>query len=469
MLPTPQSTVAHDCALRCDSTAVVRLPSASCCELPTPSRFGAALCVQSAHAPSPLWRSQSYDGERLLRERLQDNAGASSDGPEAIVAGGNRGEPLQVLLDEFRALQLLTEKPMSFGERVLAFPSATTYWAAPKNRYPDVLPKEETRVRLRTLNGVDDSEYINANFIFDREYIATQAPIPSSFCDFWRMIWEQCSPVIVMLTRLTERRIVKASVYWPQNLGETAQYGSLTVQLVNEVSFSAIDVRIFAVSDGKQHREVAHLHYTGWPDSGVPCNVNDIFDLVRTANFLREQLSCKHQGPLVAHCSAGIGRAGTFIAVHQAAQLISIGIVPKILDLVYCMRQCRNGMVQNEEQYLFIHRCALAIQHMHDARRLLFPNMSLAVTVSASSSSNNNSSSPNSNSASGTASTATTTSTTTTTSSTLPGRRFNNNNKRCSMDQSLMQMLNGSEIINCADCTNKGMLPSSSSGGMECN
>lgn len=259
----------------------------------------------------------------------------------------------QSLVDEFRTLQMLTDKPMSFGERILNFPSATTYWTSAKNRYPDILPREDTRVRLQH-TGCEGSDYINANFVFEKQYIATQAPLYSTFADFWRMVWEQGACIIVMLTRLTENGVTKANVYWPASLGEKIVFGMLTVELIHETAFDNIECRLFRISDGTEHRDVHHLHYTGWPDFGVPSSSKEIIDLVKVTNYLRARAGWEK--PIVTHCSAGVGRVGTFIAIHQAVRLLNATKTPKILDLVFAMRQCRHGMVQREEQYVFIHR-----------------------------------------------------------------------------------------------------------------
>jgi protein tyrosine phosphatase len=159
-----------------------------------------------------------YPTKRLVKQKSLDAGLFALQGIDDFSAPSS----FQAVVEEFNSLQLLTDKPMSFGERILTYPSATTFFTASKNRYPDILPKEETRVLLKN-TGVDGSEYINANFVFDKQYIATQAPIPTTFCDFWRMVWEQETTVIVMLTKLTERKQVRAAIYWPQRVGESAQ------------------------------------------------------------------------------------------------------------------------------------------------------------------------------------------------------------------------------------------------------
>jgi len=301
-------------------------------------------CLESLpHSPLPTPKKQQSSSTQTSYCSTSSSHCVYSFEP----SGGN------TLADEYRTLSMLTDKPMSFGERVLAYPSATTFWTSPKNRYPDVLPKEDTRVRLKC-TGTDGSDYINANHVFEKQYIATQAPLCSTAGDFWRMIWEQGVCVIVMLTKLVERQTTKAHIYWPQVLGERIPFEHLTVELLHETSFDNIECRLLRLSDGPEHRDVYHLYYTGWPDFGVPQSTKEIIDLVKVTNYLRARAGWEK--PIVTHCSAGIGRAGTFIAIHQAVRLLNVGKRPKVLDLVFAMRQCRHNMVQTEEQYLFIHQ-----------------------------------------------------------------------------------------------------------------
>jgi len=146
------------------------------------------------------------DGEREGCSALMGSClGAPMDSPDSSSASSLQlPQPQQQqLAEEFRTLQMLTDRPLSFGERLLTYPSATTFWTAGKNRYPDILPREDTRVRLSP-SGIEGSEYINANFVFDREYISTQAPVPASFADFWRMTWEQEAGLVELRKRVEE-------------------------------------------------------------------------------------------------------------------------------------------------------------------------------------------------------------------------------------------------------------------------
>jgi len=265
--------------------------------------------------------------------------------------------------DEFKTIQMLTEKSCSFEDRIINFPSATTFYTRNKNRYPDILPKESSRVKLQLHTEQEGSDYINANYIFDKEYISTQAPMPSTIPDFWRMIWEQEVPVIVMLTKLFERGQIRAHAYWPDKVGETMNYGDISVQFDFETGVGPIDIKFFILSRMNETRKVAHLHYASWPDFGVPSSTREILNLVRLTEILRPETI--PTAPIVVHCSAGIGRSGTFIGIHQAIRMIKSGKEPNICDLVLSMRNCRCGMVQTQEQYSFIHKTI----HDYEAHR----------------------------------------------------------------------------------------------------
>jgi len=257
---------------------------------------------------------------------------------------------LSISSDEFEALTQLNHKCGTFSEKVLRYPTAMEFLNQNKNRYIDVLPNENTRVQLESGN------YINANYIFDREYIATQAPLPHTVNDFWAMVMEHQSMVIVMLTNLQEQNKRKADLYWPTD-SVPQQYGSIQVTLLFESSLnSSLIVRLFQLQDNQRSHVVTQLHHTNWGDFGVPPNTSDMITLIGTLNLI--QGLSKVKCPIIVHCSAGLGRTGTFIGIHKGFQLIDSGCkkMPNILELVYAMRNCRDGMVQTREQYRYIHR-----------------------------------------------------------------------------------------------------------------
>merc|ERR1712137_39029 len=243
-----------------------------------------------------------------------------------------------------------------------------------KNRYSDIVPFDANRVILKCKGS--SSDYINASHIqfpdlIDREYIACQAPIPATFYDFWWMIWEQKSCVIACLTELVEGSNVKAHLYWPDK-GERLRFGKLVVSCLKTKQHESITVRSFTITlthtNGiVEQREVYHFHYTEWNNKQIPKsskgirNLSKLMDLCQQVGKLRGSL-----GPAIVHCSAGIGRTGTFIAVDQAImrlqQLNSQQHKPdptkvlNLFELVRIMRSQRTGMVQTLQQYEFIYK-----------------------------------------------------------------------------------------------------------------
>ncbi|XP_053560722.1 receptor-type tyrosine-protein phosphatase O [Bombina bombina] len=229
---------------------------------------------------------------------------------------------------------------------------------AAKNRYPHILPYDHSRVKLTIKDGDLNSGYINANYITGfhgvNEYISTQAPTQASLVDFWRMIWEHKVRNIVMLTVCKEKGKVLCDQYWPS---DSASYGPFTVICVSNLSYSDWTIRHFNLHhiEGSKVRTVCQMHYTAWPDHGVPKTPES---LITFAELVREQVqSLNDSGPTVVHCSAGVGRSGTFIALDVALQQLCSDLCIDIFKTVYTMRLNRYLMLQTLEQYIFVHRC----------------------------------------------------------------------------------------------------------------
>ncbi|XP_031140971.1 receptor-type tyrosine-protein phosphatase S isoform X43 [Sander lucioperca] len=225
----------------------------------------------------------------------------------------------------------------------------------PKNRYANVIAYDHSRVLLSAIDGVPGSDYINANYIDgyrkQNAYIATQGSLPETFGEFWRMIWEQRSAVIVMMTKLEERSRVKCDQYWPTRGTET--YGLIQVTLLDTVELATYCVRTFALfkNGSSEKREVRQFQFTAWPDHGVPEHPTPFLA------FLRRVKACNppDAGPMVVHCSAGVGRTGCFIVIDAMMERIKHEKTVDIYGHVTLMRAQRNYMVQTEDQYVFIH------------------------------------------------------------------------------------------------------------------
>ncbi|XP_038966102.1 receptor-type tyrosine-protein phosphatase F isoform X19 [Rattus norvegicus] len=229
----------------------------------------------------------------------------------------------------------------------------------PKNRYANVIAYDHSRVLLTSIDGVPGSDYINANYIDgyrkQNAYIATQGPLPETMGDFWRMVWEQRTATVVMMTRLEEKSRVKCDQYWPARGTET--YGLIQVTLVDTVELATYTMRTFALhkSGSSEKRELRQFQFMAWPDHGVPEYPTPILA------FLRRVKACNplDAGPMVVHCSAGVGRTGCFIVIDAMLERMKHEKTVDIYGHVTCMRSQRNYMVQTEDQYVFIHEALL--------------------------------------------------------------------------------------------------------------
>ncbi|WKY06267.1 hypothetical protein Q1695_006452 [Nippostrongylus brasiliensis] len=225
-----------------------------------------------------------------------------------------------------------------------------------KNRYLNIGAIESSRVRINSSSN-EGSDYINANYIDSCEkrnaYIATQAPLPSTFADFWEMIWQERSNIIVVITNMIEDGRRKCDQYWPSSPSSPQTHGSFQVGIVSEVSNTHFVHRILSLRIAKcvppTERRVHQLHFKGWPDHGVP---DTVFPLLTFMHYVAEIHST---GPIVVHCSAGVGRSGSYILVDSMRRhLISFRKLNLMGHLVHMRRQ-REKLVQTVEQYILCH------------------------------------------------------------------------------------------------------------------
>ncbi|XP_047573850.1 tyrosine-protein phosphatase non-receptor type 13 isoform X9 [Lutra lutra] len=228
-----------------------------------------------------------------------------------------------------------------------------------KNRYKNILPYDATRVPLG-----DEGGYINASFIkipVGKEefvYIACQGPLPTTVGDFWQMIWEQKSTVIAMMTQEVEGEKIKCQRYWPNILGQTTMVSDrLRLALVRMQQLKGFVVRAMALEEIQtgEIRHISHLNFTAWPDHDTPSQPDDLLTFI---SYMRH---IHRSGPIITHCSAGIGRSGTLICIDVVLGLISQDLEFDISDLVRCMRLQRHGMVQTEDQYIFCYQVILYV------------------------------------------------------------------------------------------------------------
>ncbi|OQR75318.1 receptor-type tyrosine-protein phosphatase kappa-like [Tropilaelaps mercedesae] len=229
-----------------------------------------------------------------------------------------------------------------------------------KNSYKKLLPYDYNRVVLSTTDDQEDSDYINATYIDSllrpNAYIAAQGPNDETVADFWRMIWESKSCVVVMLTRVFDFVRVMCTQYWPTENHRVVQHGNITVTLLREDTLANFTLRALLVKQGAEQRQIHQFHFTNWPIHTQPFS-NALLDFRRRVRAVCQQYSSKHSttAPLIVHCSDGCGRTGTYLAIDANLELAEEEAVYDVLAYTRLLRSARKGMVESMEQYLYIY------------------------------------------------------------------------------------------------------------------
>ncbi|XP_051975125.1 receptor-type tyrosine-protein phosphatase beta-like isoform X2 [Xyrauchen texanus] len=339
------------------------------------------ICRQKAHKMSAQ--------EPVVRMSLRRERAAS--GTHVIVRGNRRvSSPISITNFESHLAKLRADSSYLLSEeyedlkdvgRNQPQDSALLPENRGKNRYNNILPYDSTRVKLSYVDDDSCSDYINGSYIpgnnFRREYIATQGPLPGTKDDFWKMIWEQNVHNIVMVTQCVEKGRVKCDHYWPFDQ-EPLYYGDLVVQMQSESVLPEWTIREFKICN-EEHlsysRVVRQFHYTVWPDHGVPEITQSLIQFVRT---VRDYINrTPFSGATVVHCSAGVGRTGTFISLDRILQQLDTRDTVDIYSVVFDLRLHRTYMVQTECQYAYLYQCVRDVLRARKLRseqeNLLYP------------------------------------------------------------------------------------------------
>uniref|UniRef100_A0A1A9VMX8 protein-tyrosine-phosphatase n=1 Tax=Glossina austeni TaxID=7395 RepID=A0A1A9VMX8_GLOAU len=242
---------------------------------------------------------------------------------------------------------------------------------APKNRYPDIKAYDQTRVKLSQINGIQGSDYINANFVIGykerKKFICAQGPMESTVNDFWRMIWEQHLEIIVMLTNLEEYNKTKCAKYWPEKILDLKQYGDIAVKFISEKKHGDYLIRTLDIykrsplnDDEEESRQITQYHYLVWKDFMAPEHPHGLVKFIRHINAVYSV----QRGPILVHCSAGVGRTGTLVALDSLLQQLEEEEQVSIFNTVCDLRHQRNFLVQSLKQYIFLYRALLDTAHL---------------------------------------------------------------------------------------------------------
>ena len=227
-----------------------------------------------------------------------------------------------------------------------------------KNRYPDIKAYDQTRAKLNAIEDVEGSDYINANFVVGykerKRWVCAQGPLESTLADFWRMIHEQGVEIVIMLTNLEEYNRVKCAQYWPG--AGTSTWGKSTVAFVQEKRYSDYVVRELKLSvEGiSGSRQIYHYHYLQWKDFNAPDTAPAMLKFVKRIND-----AWSGSSPILVHCSAGVGRSGTLIAIDSLTQAMEEEGSVSIFQTVSDLRRQRNYLVQSVKQYQFVYRAIM--------------------------------------------------------------------------------------------------------------
>ncbi|KAM6306478.1 LOW QUALITY PROTEIN: FERM and PDZ domain-containing protein 2 [Aegotheles albertisi] len=306
------------------------------------------------HRISILPRSRTFTSGDELTQLINSKPSLTGAGPKTGITGFIRGLQLRIenqeVLKEFMALEHV--KPIDDCRTGKAPENQD------KNRYRDILPYDKTRVPLGEKNG-----YINASYIRmkvgeeEHFYIIAQGPLPSTMADFWQMVWESESDVIAMMTKEVELGQVKCHRYWPEPPHDSIDLANFHLRLDNYQSLEYFIIRTIEIinKQTEEKRTINHLQFTTWADHNTPKLAEQ---LVKFICYMRK---AHGTGPIVAHCSTGIGRSGVLLCVEVLLSYIEKDLCFNIKQIVRDLRDQRFGIIQTKDEYLFCYEVVLEV------------------------------------------------------------------------------------------------------------
>ncbi|KAK2150457.1 hypothetical protein LSH36_404g02011 [Paralvinella palmiformis] len=301
------------------------------------------------HSPLLVWSMSNHVHVSVDKENVGYENAAFGVKPQ-----GSKQCSSPVPVDQFlKHVITLMETKDGFKNEFIVIIVSTKDYNLEKNRFVNILAYDRTRVILDAEERTDyvniknvKNDYINANYVDGykkkREFIASQGPLNTTIIDFWKLIWQNNVSKIVMVTNIIEKGRSKCAYYWPHEGSET--YGAIKVRLEKEDIYPEYVVRILELTKGKEKKTLLQFHFTAWPDEGAPTTGTSLLAL---QDLVKSTQSTNNNSPVLIHCSAGIGRTGTYIAVdYLKKQAAEEGIID-ILSCVDRMREDRINMVQS--------------------------------------------------------------------------------------------------------------------------
>ncbi|KAJ8287788.1 hypothetical protein COCON_G00004470 [Conger conger] len=308
-----------------------------------------------------VYLKQPYYSTRVNAADIECRVKILGQTVDGEVQGGSEKKSKAGFWEEFDFLQKQEAKVKKSREEGMRPENKS------KNRYKNILPFDETRVVLQSGDpSVIGSDYINANYVKNKlrepgdqkVYIATQGCLVTTVNDFWEMVWQENTRVIVMTTREVEKGRNKCVPYWPELEG-SKEAGRYMVKCLEEKDCTDYKIRILKISSLEQtelSRKIWHYQYLSWPDHGVPQDAGGVLSFMTQVNS--RQMEFPNAGPMIVHCSAGIGRTGTIVVIDMLVETIDAKGLDCDIDIqksIQMVREQRSGMVQTEAQYKFIY------------------------------------------------------------------------------------------------------------------